>query len=212
VLVSEAAELPLHDLLGDALTGEGACELLHGGVERGGVLSEDLHERLPGCGRDRDPVSLSPAGRPRPKLLARDLDLSDPADGLDDLREVRRHLAALRDRGREDEGGVLHRCLQVSGELRDRILGERAGVRHEERAAVAEQRRRREVGRLAALPLGAVDLPRLEIADDLQRDVTEQEGVLAPEQHDVRIRLRHRYPPESTSSPLGANVTVMSPC
>ena len=152
VLLAEPAELPRDDLARDPLARERRRELVERLFERPGVLAERVDERRRAVGREVELLRLRPLEHPAGKLLARDLDLGHRPDALDELHERRRRLRAIADHRDQHERRVGVGRLQVAAQLADALVGQRLRVRDQERPPLAEQRRRREVPRLAALP------------------------------------------------------------
>src|SRR5439155_25533512 len=122
-----------------------------------------------------------------------DRELADLPDRLHDLLERGGDLAPLRDLATDQELRIGIRSLEVRGQLRDRILREGASIGDEQRTPFAEERGRGEILRLPADPLVRVDLARADVAEQSERLLPKQEGVLAPKERDVRsLRPRHR--------------------
>ena len=149
---------------------------------------------------------------PRPRPLQRasraapcgHLHLDDGADALDELRRAPPAPSPARPpRARSTSGASGSGASRYAGARRR--ARRRAGprVRDQERAALAEQRRRREVGGLAALPTRRRRPPGPDVAEDLERGLAEQERVLAPQEVDGRADAFDAYAPSLRAESSG---------
>ena len=119
-------------------------------------------------------------------------------DRLHQLVEGGRRLPAFGDLAADHERRIGVGRLQVRGDLGGRVLRERLRVGDHQPARLAEQRRRREVLELAALPLAGVDLGGVLTLERRQPGLAQQEGVLAPQERHGNLRRGHR--PDATAA------------
>ena len=123
MLLAEPAELPRDDLARDPFAGERRRELIQRAFERAGFLAERVDERGRAVRREVELLRLGPLEDPAGELLARDLDLGDGADALDELHERRRRLRPVPHHRDEHERRVRVGRLEVPGQLPNALVG-----------------------------------------------------------------------------------------
>ena len=141
--------------------GNARRELLERLLERGRILAERVDERRAPSGArfsSFDSRALEPR-QPGRSLRCTFTSTTEPTPSTSFVSAARR-LRPLPDHREQDERRVRVGRLEVRGARATAVVGQGLRVRDEQGAALAEQRRRREVGGLAPLPLGAVDLAR----------------------------------------------------
>jgi hypothetical protein len=173
------------------LSGEHVLELLERRDQLTGLRAERLDERPSSRDREIEAVVLRLRDEPGLQLLLGDIDLANLADRLDELLETHGDLPPLGDDAGKDQGGVRVGCLEIPGDLLEGLLAERPGVVDEERARLAEQRRRGQPLELSALPLGRIDLGRLGRTEERESRLSKQVRVFAPEERHGRAAVGH---------------------